>query len=77
MLQFEPDFSLADWFAQRDEPWEQLVTMGPCPRVALGPNVRCNANQCYRADSGQMRMLGRFAFRHNPSRATRRRGSSR
>src|ERR1700730_16497874 len=29
MLQFEPDFSLADWFAQRDEPWEQLVTMGP------------------------------------------------
>ena len=29
MLQFEPDSSLADWFAQRDEPWEQLVTMGP------------------------------------------------
>jgi hypothetical protein len=29
MLQFEPDFSLADWFAQRDEPWEQFVTMGP------------------------------------------------
>lgn len=29
MLQFEPDFSLADWFVQRDEPWEQLVTMGP------------------------------------------------
>ena len=29
MLQFEPDSSLADWFAQQDEPWEQLVTMGP------------------------------------------------
>jgi len=29
MLRFEPDSSLADWFAQRDEPWEQLVTMGP------------------------------------------------
>ena len=29
MLQFEPDSSLADWLAQRDEPWEQLVTMGP------------------------------------------------
>src|SRR5579872_2364079 len=29
MLQFEPDCSLADWFAQRNEPWEQLVTMGP------------------------------------------------
>ena len=29
MLQFEPDSSLADWVAQRDEPWEQLVTMGP------------------------------------------------
>jgi hypothetical protein len=29
MLRFEPDSSLADWFAQRDEPWEQLVTTGP------------------------------------------------
>ena len=29
MLQFEPGSSFADWFAQRDEPWEQLVTMGP------------------------------------------------
>jgi hypothetical protein len=29
MLQFEPDSSPADWFTQRDEPWEQLVTMGP------------------------------------------------
>ena len=29
MLRFEPGSSLADWFTQRDEPWEQLVTMGP------------------------------------------------
>jgi hypothetical protein len=29
VLRFEPDSSLADWFARRDEPWEELVTMGP------------------------------------------------
>ncbi len=29
MLPFEPDSSVADWFAQRDEPWGELVTMGP------------------------------------------------
>ena len=29
MLRFEPDSSLADWFARRDEPWGELVTMGP------------------------------------------------
>jgi len=34
MLQFDPGSSLADWFAQRDEPWEQLVTMGP---IGSGP----------------------------------------
>jgi len=28
----------------------------PGPPVALGPNVRCNANRCYRADSGIMQM---------------------
>ena len=29
VLRFEPDPSLADWFARRDEPWGELVTMGP------------------------------------------------
>jgi len=29
VLRFEPDSSLADWFARRDEPWDELVTMGP------------------------------------------------
>ncbi len=29
VLRFEPDSSLADWFARRDEPWGELVTMGP------------------------------------------------
>jgi hypothetical protein len=29
VLRFEPDSSLADWFARRDEPWYELVTMGP------------------------------------------------
>lgn len=29
MLRFEPDPSLADWFARRDEAWGELVTMGP------------------------------------------------
>ena len=29
VLRFEPDASLADWFARRDEPWGELVTMGP------------------------------------------------
>lgn len=29
MLRFEPDSSLADWFARHDEPWGELVTMGP------------------------------------------------
>src|SRR5437870_7296671 len=29
VLRFEPASSLADWFARRDEPWGELVTMGP------------------------------------------------
>ena len=29
VLRFEPDPSPADWFARRDEPWGELVTMGP------------------------------------------------
>jgi hypothetical protein len=29
VLRFEPDPSLADWFARSDEPWDELVTMGP------------------------------------------------
>ena len=29
VLRFEPDSSLADWFARRDEPWGERVTMGP------------------------------------------------
>jgi hypothetical protein len=29
VLRFEPDSSLADWFARRDEPWGDLGTMGP------------------------------------------------
>jgi hypothetical protein len=29
VLRFEPDSWLADWFARRDEPWGELVTMGP------------------------------------------------
>ena len=40
MLQLEPDSSLADWFAQQDEPWEQLVTMGPTGFESYA-KVRC------------------------------------
>jgi hypothetical protein len=29
VLRHEPDSSLADWFARRDEAWGELVTMGP------------------------------------------------
>ncbi|MFC6287812.1 hypothetical protein ACFP3Q_09940 [Nocardioides sp. GCM10027113] len=28
-LRFEPDVSHADWWAGRDEPWQQLCTIGP------------------------------------------------
>lgn len=28
-LRFEPDVSPADWWAGRDEPWQQLCTIGP------------------------------------------------
>jgi hypothetical protein len=48
VLRFEPDSSLADWFARRGEPWGELVTMGPAGFVGL--NTQLHRNRHVHAD---------------------------
>lgn len=52
VLRFEPGSSLADWFARRDEPWGELVTMGPAGFESYA-RVRC---------LGEDRISGRVLF---------------